>query len=200
MKNYYELLEVNKNASSEIINKVYKYKIKQTHPDLFQGDEKLKAEELTKELTEAYNILSNEEKRKEYDASLNEKELNLEQLIYTNELYKKENEILRADLNRKNELISTYLNTINLNNYSDNMQNDNTLLNQKSYLNNLINKNNENQEYNSNIPFYKYMLHTLKDIFIKILVIIIFIILCIILISTITKTNPFELFYTSFFK
>ena len=64
MKNYYEILEVNPKASDEIIKKVYKIKVKQNHPDLFQGDEKTKAEEITKELTEAYNILSDSEKRK----------------------------------------------------------------------------------------------------------------------------------------
>ena len=35
MKNYYELLEVNPKASSEIIEKAYKVLIKQCHPDLY---------------------------------------------------------------------------------------------------------------------------------------------------------------------
>lgn len=64
MKNYYEILEVNPKASDEIIKKIYKIKIKKNHPDLFQGEEKKKAEEITKELTEAYDILSDTQKRK----------------------------------------------------------------------------------------------------------------------------------------
>ena len=48
MKNYYEILEVNPKASEDIINKVYKIKVKKNHPDLFQGEEKKKAEEKTK--------------------------------------------------------------------------------------------------------------------------------------------------------
>ena len=70
MKNYYEILEVNPKASDEIIKKIYKIKIKKNHPDLFQGEEKKKAEEITKELTEAYNILSDTQKRKDYDIEL----------------------------------------------------------------------------------------------------------------------------------
>ncbi|MBO6244107.1 MAG: DnaJ domain-containing protein, partial [Clostridia bacterium] len=34
MKNYYEILEINENASQEIIEKVYKVLVKKYHPDL----------------------------------------------------------------------------------------------------------------------------------------------------------------------
>ena len=69
MKNYYEILEVNKKASSETISKVYKYLAKKYHPDA-NPDNKQEAEEKFKEISEAYEILSNEEKRKEYDMEL----------------------------------------------------------------------------------------------------------------------------------
>lgn len=70
MKNYYEVLEVDKNASSKVIKGVYKLHIKENHPDLFQGEERLKAEEKIKELNEAYEVLSDESKRKEYNKLL----------------------------------------------------------------------------------------------------------------------------------
>ena len=69
MKNYYEILEVNKKASQETISKVYKFLAKKYHPDA-NPDNKQEAEEKFKEISEAYEILSNEEKRKEYDEEL----------------------------------------------------------------------------------------------------------------------------------
>jgi len=74
MKNYYEILEVDKKATTAIIKAVYKIYIKKKHPDLFQGDEKLKAEEELKKLNEAYETLSDEQKRAEYDKTLNEEQ------------------------------------------------------------------------------------------------------------------------------
>ena len=74
MENYYELLEVSKNASDEVISKVFKYHIKKNHPDLFSEKEKIQAEIKVKKLNEAYEVLSNSEKRKEYDKMLLEQE------------------------------------------------------------------------------------------------------------------------------
>lgn len=74
MKNYYEILEVDRNATAAIIKAVYKIHIKKKHPDLYQGEEKIKAEELLKKLNEAYETLSDERKRAEYDKTLIEKE------------------------------------------------------------------------------------------------------------------------------
>lgn len=71
MKNYYEILEINENASQEIIEKVYKVLVKKYHPDLQENTEtKAKYEEKIKEINEAYEVLSDEQKRKEYDAKL----------------------------------------------------------------------------------------------------------------------------------
>lgn len=69
MKNYYEILEVNKSASPETISKVYKFLAKKYHPDANPNNSK-EAEEKFKEISEAYEILSNEEKRKQYDLEL----------------------------------------------------------------------------------------------------------------------------------
>ena len=65
MSNLYEMLEVSEKASKEVIDKAYHVLVKKYHPDLQQGEEKQKAEEKMKQINEAYEILSNEEKRKE---------------------------------------------------------------------------------------------------------------------------------------
>ena len=67
MKDYYKILEVNKDASPEIIAKVYKILAKKYHPDLQDDSNKAESAEKFKEISEAYEILSDENKRKEYD-------------------------------------------------------------------------------------------------------------------------------------
>lgn len=70
MSNLYEILEVSEKASKEIIDKAYRVLAKKYHPDLQKQEEKQEAEKKMKQINEAYEILSNEEKRKEYDAKL----------------------------------------------------------------------------------------------------------------------------------
>ncbi|KAA6314811.1 Chaperone protein DnaJ, partial [termite gut metagenome] len=64
-RDYYEILEVEKNASTDEIKKAYRKKAIQYHPDKNPGDKK--AEELFKEAAEAYDVLSNADKRARYD-------------------------------------------------------------------------------------------------------------------------------------
>ncbi|MDR1720010.1 MAG: molecular chaperone DnaJ [Dysgonamonadaceae bacterium] len=64
-RDYYEILEVAKSASQEEIKKAYRKKAIQYHPDKNPGNKE--AEEKFKEAAEAYEVLSNEEKRKRYD-------------------------------------------------------------------------------------------------------------------------------------
>lgn len=66
-KNYYDILQVNKNASPEIIEKAYKVLAKKYHPDLQTEENKKQAEEILKEINEAYEVLSDPQKKKEYD-------------------------------------------------------------------------------------------------------------------------------------
>lgn len=124
MKNYYEILEVNPKASEDIIKKVYKIKIKQNHPDLFQGEKKKNAEEITKEITEAYDILSNKEKRQNYDLELknNEKEENDKYTQYETIIssLKSENEYLKNVIMSKNTMINEFLG--NTSNYNPNSE------------------------------------------------------------------------------
>ncbi len=71
MRNYYEILEVNPKASKEVIEKAYKVLAKKYHPDLYTGEKKLYAERKIKEINAAYNILSDEFLREQYDYELN---------------------------------------------------------------------------------------------------------------------------------
>lgn len=62
---YYEILGVSKNASTEEIKKAYRRLAKKYHPDLAKGNAD---EQKFKEISNAYATLSNPEKRKQYDA------------------------------------------------------------------------------------------------------------------------------------
>jgi molecular chaperone DnaJ len=62
---YYSILGVPNGASKDEIRRAYRKLAQQHHPDANNGDEK--AEERFKEVSEAYAVLSDDEKRKEYD-------------------------------------------------------------------------------------------------------------------------------------
>lgn len=74
MKNYYEILEVNKKASKEVIEKAYKVLVKKYHPDQYRGEKQIYAETKLKEINEAYRVLSDEFLKEQYDIEL-EKEM-----------------------------------------------------------------------------------------------------------------------------
>ncbi|MCD8262582.1 MAG: molecular chaperone DnaJ [Bacteroides sp.] len=64
-RDYYEVLEVSKSATADEIKKAYRKKAIQYHPDKNPGDQA--AEEKFKEAAEAYDVLSNPDKRSRYD-------------------------------------------------------------------------------------------------------------------------------------
>ena len=136
-KNYYDILEVNKNASPEIIEKAYKTLVKKYHPDLQDNNLKAEYEEKIKLINEAFEVLSDSEKRKNYD-------LNLKQTEFSVEDY---NNLINENLKLKNEI--NYLKN-NLINYKNNINNNlNNKINENLNYND-INKNNLNNNKNIN--------------------------------------------------
>ena len=66
-RDYYEVLGVSRNASQEEIKKTFWELAKKWHPDRVPPEKKKEAEEKFKEISEAYQILSDPEKRRTYD-------------------------------------------------------------------------------------------------------------------------------------
>lgn len=138
-ENYYDILEVNKNASPEIIEKAYKTLVKKYHPDLQENNLKNKYEEKIKKINEAYEVLSDSEKRKNYD-------LNLKNNKISEDDY---NNLINENINLKKEI--NYLkNNYIQNNYQNNSNNTN-----KNY--------NENINKTSNQSYYNSYIHNLKN-------------------------------------
>lgn len=67
MKDYYDTLQISPSASEEVIKAAYKAMAKLYHPDTTKYD-KITAEQQMKLINEAFQILSDPQKRKEYDA------------------------------------------------------------------------------------------------------------------------------------
>ncbi len=65
-KDYYAILGISREASQEEIKQAYRRLVKQWHPDLHPENRK-EAEERFKEIQEAYEVLSDPEKRRQYD-------------------------------------------------------------------------------------------------------------------------------------
>jgi molecular chaperone DnaJ len=66
-KDYYDILGVSKNATPDEIKKAYRKLAREHHPDMVQESDKEAAEKRFKEINEAYQVLSDSQKRKMYD-------------------------------------------------------------------------------------------------------------------------------------
>ena len=84
METLYDILEVSRKASKEVIEKAYKTLAKKYHPDLQTAENKEIAEKRMKEINEAYDVLSDEQKRKEYDEKLEAEDERKKQEEYIN--------------------------------------------------------------------------------------------------------------------
>lgn len=104
-KNYYEILQINQNASPEIIDKAYKTLAKKYHPDLQEAINKKESEEILKEINEAYEILSNPDKKALYDQNIKNKYISQEDY---DEMYQENQNLKKAINNMQN---SNYNNT-----------------------------------------------------------------------------------------
>lgn len=189
-KNYYEILEVDKKASPEIIKKAYNILAKKYHPDLQPENLKLMYEEKFKLINEAYETLSIPEKRAVYDSSLFESTISIEDynIIYT------ENQKLR-------NIIQELENNITQNNY----QSSNIAYNTHQDFDNINNEDNspydnyeQNFESNKNEDIYEnvFQNHLKNVIAIFLTIIILFLLWQIPFIRKILKENI--LFNTAF--
>lgn len=100
-KNYYEILEVDKNASKEIIDKAYKTLAKRYHPDLQTQEGKEQKEEMMKKVNEAYDVLSDENKRTAYNQQLASQNVSMDEyqkILLENELLRQQLETARQNI------------------------------------------------------------------------------------------------------
>lgn len=125
-KNYYQILQVDSNASSEIIDKAYKTLIKKYHPDLQTEENKVYATEMIKKLNEAYEVLSNDEKRRLYDINLNKNNISIKEY---NNLYNQNIELKNQLNNNMNKQENIVVN----NNYKENYNNYKQQYSQKTH-------------------------------------------------------------------
>lgn len=65
----YEVLGVTSSTTADDLKKKYRQEALKWHPDRHQGEEKLRAEKRFKQISEAYQVLSDPDKRAQYDAS-----------------------------------------------------------------------------------------------------------------------------------
>ena len=139
-KNYYEILEVDRNASQEVIEKAYKTLAKKYHPDLQDDIHKKQAEETFKIINEAYEILSNPEQRARYDHNLASTTISQDKY---NEMYQ-QNQILKDKLNDLQQHI-----------YQQKNYSQNTNANYNSVQNNAQNPNYHSAQNNTQNSDYK---------------------------------------------
>lgn len=70
MKDFYSVLSLSRDASEKEIKKRFRELVRERHPDRFRGPEKEQAEAEFQEITEAFNVLTDSERRAELDAML----------------------------------------------------------------------------------------------------------------------------------
>lgn len=155
-KNYYEILEVDRNASSEIIEKAYKTLAKKYHPDLQDEIHKKKAEEIFKKINEAYQTLSNSELRKSYDMTLENYTISQNQY---DEMYE-QNQVLKNELNNLQQHIQD-----SQNNYMENNDyaEDNYYLQNQQQIDPYTNTQNMQAGYYRNNLEYQQQLRQAKE-------------------------------------
>ena len=139
-KNYYEILEVDRNASQEVIEKAYKTLAKKYHPDLQDDIHKKQAEETFKIINEAYEILSNPEQRTRYDHDLASTTISQDKY---NEMY------------QQNEILKNKLNDLQQHMYQQQNYSQNTNANYNSVQNNAQNPNYHSDQNNTQNSDYK---------------------------------------------
>jgi len=213
MKNYYDELEVSKTASTEVIEKVYKVLAKKYHPDTTTEPDKQAAEEKFKIISEAYEILSDDEKRKKYNLELEQSNPTISYEEYINVVNQRDN-LNNALNNLKNEFYN-YKNTnfnntqqynndnyIPYNRVDSNLNNSNTTYN--NYQNTTQNYTNQNTNSKKKTYYYTstgrpasaldYFKYKIREFFSNISIFVLVIIVIILVINAYTGFNIFNLF------
>ena len=149
MDNYYKILQVDKEATPEIIEKVYKALVKQYHPDLQTDDKQKKnAESKIKKINEAYDVLSDKTKRSEYDKQLSDTTISSEkynQVMQENIELKNELNVIKSLLYKGTNNVNQSKTTTSSSNYSNNYnQNRTTQANTNNTTNSYYNTNPNN--------------------------------------------------------
>lgn len=209
MKNYYDELEVSKNASKEVIEKVYKVLAKKYHPDTTKEENKSEAEEKFKVISVAYETLSDEEKRKKYDLELENSNPTVSYEDYV-KIVKERDELNYALNNLKASIYNNnnYSNVNSSNNSSyQSKTNYNTQNSNRTYASNNYNTTNYNtNNYNTQRKRYyytntgkpasvfDYIKYKVKEFLKNVFILILSIILAILIVGTFTSFNIFELF------
>ena len=148
MKDYYKILEVNNSASQDVINKVYRTLAKKYHPDS-NPESKEEAEKKFKEISEAYEILSDEQKRKKYDEELEAYNSSQSPHVSFEEYERLKTYVtqLKNQLDYLQQKENSNPNNINLN--TNNINQNNTNVSNENSNRSSINRTNQNPYYNS---------------------------------------------------
>lgn len=184
MKNYYDELEVSKTSSKEIISKVYKILAKKYHPDTTKETDKHAAEEKFKAISEAYEVLSDDEKRKKYDLELEQSNPTIPYEDYikiVNERDKLNNVLnqLRNSSTTSNYNNSTYYSNFNNNSYYQSTN--------KSYTN--TNSPKKRYYYTSTgkpASAFDYFKYKVKDFFTSLIILALSILLAVLIVGMFT--------------
>ena len=192
MKNYYDILQVNPKASPEIIDKAYHFLAKKYHPDM-QSDEieKLRCEQILKDLNEAYYVLSDVFLREQYDKELQNQNIqNINNQKNINTTNRQENIENRSNVHNNSK------DKINFSNFKNNLK-TNKRKNKKQENKRNVQQNQEPERYevgtfSALVAIVKRLIQdspdtenikkiNKKDIYIFIIAIVIVLIICVIL-------------------
>ena len=199
MKNYYEILEVDKNASQEVIEKAYRTLVKKYHPDLKSEIPKKEAESKIKQINEAYDILSNIEKRETYNRNLKNQYIEIEKYnLLVNENMKLKNELNNIQNYQKSYSYKNHTNNYtHTNSYSENTTKTNSNQDEYSYrkYNNITDPSYENTEKTYNINLFDIIISFIKRVLFLFSNFFIFLIILLIIFMLIKVPELYELFF-----
>ena len=147
MKNYYEVLGTSKTASADEIKKAYRNLAFKYHPDRNPGDKS--AEEKFKEINEAYDVLSDEKKRADYDSFGTSNS----RYSGTNNSYNRNNDFTNEE---------TFWNWFN-GNTTNSYGNNNTY---RNYYYQSTNSYNKKEDYVSKKSLFKTLLYKILQVFV----------------------------------